>query len=273
MTPVPFDFTPYLKCWQLTPDGAAIATHSSSLLPVIYAGEKAMLKVAHTDEEIIGSRLLQAWQGNGAARVFRRADNAVLLERATGGRSLVTMVEQGQDAQASVIICQTVAQLHHSRPGAIPELTPLNVWFAALLATPQHGILALCARTAAQLLQNPEEEIALHGDIHHGNILDFSGRGWLAIDPKGLFGERGFDYANLFCNPSDVLSGSAERLASQVMLVAKQARLEPSRLLQWIIAWSGLSAVWFLEDGETRSATARLRVATNAAEKLAQMSS
>jgi hypothetical protein len=41
----------------------------------------------------------------------------------------------------------------------------------------------------------------LHGDIHHDNILDFGRRGWLAIDPKRLFGERGFDYANLFCNP------------------------------------------------------------------------
>ena len=33
-------------------------------------------------------------------------------------------------------------------------------------------------------------------------------------------------------------------------LVAAQAGLEPSRLLRWIIAWSGLMAAWMLEDGE-----------------------
>jgi hypothetical protein len=27
------------------------------------------------------------------------------------------------------------------------------------------------------------------------------GRSWLAIDPKALFGERAFEFANLFLNP------------------------------------------------------------------------
>lgn len=33
--------------------------------------------------------------------------------------------------------------------------------------------------------------VTLHGDLHHGNVLDFGASGWLAIDPKGLKGERG----------------------------------------------------------------------------------
>ena len=41
----------------------------------------------------------------------------------------------------------------------------------------------------------------LHGDLHHDNVLDFGERGWLAIDPKRLLGERGFDFANIFTNP------------------------------------------------------------------------
>jgi streptomycin 6-kinase len=31
--------------------------------------------------------------------------------------------------------------------------------------------------------------------------IDGRERGWLAIDPKGLLGERTFDYTNIFCNP------------------------------------------------------------------------
>jgi streptomycin 6-kinase len=51
------------------------------------------------------------------------------------------------------------------------------------------------------LLAEPREVGVLHGDLHHGNVLDFGVRGWLAIDPKGLLGERGFDFANIFTNP------------------------------------------------------------------------
>jgi streptomycin 6-kinase len=41
----------------------------------------------------------------------------------------------------------------------------------------------------------------LHGDIHHDNVLDFGARGRLAIDPKGLLGERGFEFAIFLPTP------------------------------------------------------------------------
>ena len=46
------------------------------------------------------------------------------------------------------------------------------------------GILVRCAQTARALLAQPREVGVLHGDLHHGNVLDFGVRGWLAIDPK-----------------------------------------------------------------------------------------
>jgi streptomycin 6-kinase len=33
--------------------------------------------------------------------------------------------------------------------------------------------------------------------------------------------------------------------------VCQQAGLDRRRLLQWIVAWAGLSAAWYIEDGET----------------------
>lgn len=90
--------------------------------------------------------------------------------------------------------------------------------------------------------------MALHGDIHHGNVLDFGGRGWLAIDPKGLVGERGFDYANIFCNPDAAIATSPHRLMKQLDVVANAAVHDKRRLLQWIAAWAGLSAAWSFAD-------------------------
>ena len=105
------------------------------------------------------------------------------------------------------------------------------------------------------------DEVVLHGDIHHDNILHFGDRGWRAIDPKGLRGERAFDYANLFCNPAHDIAVDPVRFERRVVLVADAAGLDRRRLLQWILAWSGLSAVWLMEDelpADTRLAVAML---------------
>src|SRR3546814_3749922 len=72
-------------------------------------------------------------------------------------------------------------------------LVPLAHWFRALnpAAATHGGILARCAATARALLAESRGTGVLHGDIHHDNVLDFGPRGWLAIDPKRLVGERG----------------------------------------------------------------------------------
>ena len=92
--------------------------------------------------------------------------------------------------------------------------------------------------------------VALHGDVHHANILDFGSQGWLAIDPKGLLGERGYDYANPFCNPDTATALRPGRLQGYLAQVSEQARMEPKRLLMWILAYSALSAAWILGDGD-----------------------
>ena len=99
------------------------------------------------------------------------------------------------------------------------------------------------------------DPVVLHGDVHHDNILDFGDRGWLVIDPKRLYGERGFDYANVFCNPDladpnpavAIVPGCFER---RLDIMVDESGLERRRLLQWVVAWCGLSAAWFLGDGD-----------------------
>jgi streptomycin 6-kinase len=113
----------------------------------------------------------------------------------------------------------------------------------------------------------------LHGDLHHGNVLDFGARGWLAIDPKGFVGERGFDYANIFTNPdlddpTRPVGTEPGCFARRLDIVADAARLSRRRLLCWISAWTGLSASWFLADGDHHSAAIDLRVAEMAAAEL-----
>lgn len=250
-------FDAYLSRWNLTPDGAPIVTHAARLLPVLHRGQPAMLKVSHEEDEKQGGVLMRWWDGHGAARVLAHDDEAIVLERATGGRSLAEYARNGRDDEATRIICGVLQDLHAPRAKPLPELRPLQSWFADLwpAARARGGILAESARHARVLLDSQRDLTVLHGDAHHDNILDFGARGWLVIDPKRLYGERAFDYANIFCNPdlSDpeppvaIVPGCFER---RLEIVAGQAGLERRRLLQWVVAWCGLSAAWYLNDGD-----------------------
>jgi streptomycin 6-kinase len=266
-------FDIYLTRWNLLPDGSPIFTRSASLLPVRRQGEPAMLKLATEEEERFGGLLMEWWNGDGAARVLARDDNALLLERAEGTASLADMARNGRDDEACRVLCTVAARLHAPRPEPLPELIPLQYWFRELedASVTHGGILVRCAEAARARLAEPREVGVLHGDLHHDNVLDFGVRGWLAIDPKRLVGERGFDFANIFTNPdladpTRPVATEPGRFARRLEVVAEAARLERGRLLRWILAWTGLSAAWFFSDGD--SAATDLRVAELAAAEL-----
>jgi streptomycin 6-kinase len=262
-------FDRYLKRCGLTRDGVPIVTHSSDLLPVRQEGRPAMLKIARAAEERRGASLMTWWDGDGAARVLAHDGAAMLLERATGNRSLAAMVRDGGDDEASHILCDVAARLHAPRNRPLPDLIPLSVWFAELepAAAKHGGVFARAAEVARSLLNDQHEIAVLHGDLHHGNALDFGERGWLAIDPKGLIGDRGFDFANIFRNPDFAIAKAPGRLARQATVIAKAARLERPRLLRWVLAYAGLSAAWILNDSD--DATLDLTVAEIAAAEIA----
>lgn len=253
-------FETHLHRWHLVPDGEPIVTHSSHLLPVKQHGLNLMLKLSDEEDERTSGLLMDWWDGNGAAQVLAHGDGAILMERATGPRSLTTMARSGEDDEACRILCAAAARLHAPRNKPLPALVPLQAWFQALepIARTHGGILARCEAAAQALLSCPRDFVPLHGDLHHGNVLDFAHRGWLAIDPKRLVGERGFDYANIFTNPDladpePPIAVVSERFEARLAIVTEASGLDRERLLLWIAAWCGLSASWFLEDGEEPS--------------------
>ncbi len=250
-------FQAYIDLWQLTADGDAISTPTAQLLPVLHNGKAAILKLSSHPDQKRGADLMVWWNGEGAAQVLERDHTAILIERAPVRRSLADMTRSGEDDEACRILCATADKLHGNRVAALPESVPLPLWFRELeaAAAAHGGILRSSSETAHMLLSAPREECVLHGDLHHDNVLDFGDRGWLAIDPHGLFGERGFDLANIFTNPD--LSDPSQPVATRpgffqrrLAVVADASGLEPRRLLQWILAWSGLSAAWFLSDND-----------------------
>ena len=242
------DFQPWIDCWGLEPDGAPFETEfGSRLLPVRRGGEAAMLKIALHEEERRGGAVM-AWRGGvGAARVFAFDAEAVVMERLDGSRSLAAMARGGGDDAACRALCETAALFHAPTAGPPPSgIIPLEWWFAALWPQAERagGIYAEAALVARELLGSQGPPVVLHGDVHHDNILDGGARGWLAIDPKGLWGDRGYDYANLMCNPD--ASTAVAHLDARLEIAMEISGFSRERLLKWVLAYLGLSASWTL---------------------------
>jgi|WetSurMetagenome_2_1015567.scaffolds.fasta_scaffold78039_2 streptomycin 6-kinase len=258
----------YLAAWNLSNPRLLTQTMTSRIYTVTFESETVILKLLAASEmdEQRGAVALRCFDGHGAVRLLRYDEGAQLMEYAAG-EELVTLVERGEDENATRIIAQVIVQVH-SVPQNVPHdgLIMLERWFEALFnqaaSDRQAGIDSIYVRSASlarRLLVDQREVRVLHGDIHHRNIRK-TPRGWLTFDPKGLVGERTYDCANTLCNPVlPELVHNETRLLTNAAILADTLVLDLSRVLAFTYAYACLNASWWL-----------LRTSTKGAEEIVQ---
>ncbi len=249
---------PYLSAWGLSLPRAIEKTKTSWVYTVVYKKSPAVLKVLTPlgmKFEASSSRILQCFGGNGAVRLLKFDEEALLLEYIDGVK-LAALVTDGHDLQAANVICDVIDQLHQYS-GAIPfEVYDLRRHFQSLFLRAKNeksdSIYFKAAIVAEQLLASEQNQKLLHGDIHHSNILKSSVRGWLAIDPQSLYGESIYDVANSFFNPDDTpeIVETPNRIEALAELFAARLQTDVKRVLQFAYAHGGLSSSWQLDDGK-----------------------
>lgn len=244
----------YLAAWNLSTPQILKQTMTSHIYTVTHESETVILKLLSSSEmdEQRGALALRYFDGNGAVRLLRYDDGAQLMEYAAGDE-LVTLVERGEDENATRIIARVIKQLH-----SVPQDAPYNGmlmldrWFGALLkkaaADKQVGIESIYVRSASlaeRLLADQREIRVLHGDLQHYNIRN-TPRGWLAFDPKGVVGERTYDCANTLCNPvMPELVHNETRLLNNAAILADTLALELGRVLAFTYIYACLNASWW----------------------------
>jgi streptomycin 6-kinase len=248
----------YSKFWGLSRAHKIASTPTSDLYRVSFAHKEAVLKIFKDrgkGSEAKGALALQCFSGHGAVHLLRADEDAHLLEW-VDGNPLKTLVEGGRDGEATDIICQVISALH-SYGGPLPEgLNDLHGYFQSLFTKARQNeadpLYGEAAKMAEDLLQNEQEIRLLHGDIHHENILHSSDRGWLALDPKAVYGERTYDVANTFYNPIGFESQarSTDVILGRSRVFSEKLKLDRKRILQFAFVHGALSAVWHGEDGE-----------------------
>ena len=105
----------------------------------------------------------------------------------------------------------------------------------------------------------------LHGDMHHYNVLRDQRGGWLAIDPKGLAGDRCFDVCQFFRNPLDRPSPRVNR--RRLDIFCSELSLDRQRTKDWCLVHAVLDACWDFEDAAARESSRALLHETNTARR------
>ena len=252
----------YLDAWGLTDPQVLAHTATSTVYTVQQGDETVVLKlltpVGVADEQS-GAVALRLYNGQGAVRLLQYDEQAHLLEYVPGA-DVVPLVQAGDDAGATVIIAGVLNQLHGAYHGPAPTgLVSLERRFRSLFrkaardqSAGEDSPYIRGAMVARWLLDNPREVCVLHGDMHHENVRLHPRRGWLAFDPKGVYGERTYDAANIFCNPQNMpeLVENEARILRTADILAREMKLDKERLLAFVLAYCCLSASWSLEDGQ-----------------------
>ena len=249
----------YLSAWDLSNPQLLTQTMTSHIYTVTQGAETVILKLlsASETEEQRGAAALRCFGGRGVVSLLRSDENAHLMEYASGDE-LVTLVQRGEDEAATKIIAQVIQQIHSvPQEASFEGLLGLDQWFGELFNKAEadrqadiHSIYVRSASLAKRLLADPRDVRVLHGDIHHRNIRQ-SPRGWLAFDPKGLFGERTYDCANTLCNPPiPELVHNEKRLLINAAILADTLAIDLSRVLEYTYAYACLNASqWVLRLG------------------------
>ena len=260
--------------WRVSAPELIVETFSSRIWKVRREdGSPAIVKALKpfddVADELRGEHYLAWRRGEGSVRLLGRDGHSMLLEYA--GETLLRQVldEQGDNA-ATAIAADLLAKLFSpSKHPFPPELQPLRERFSSLFrkaATDRDAgngtIYVKAAIIADRLLANPHDIRPLHGDLHHDNVLH-GPRGWLAIDPKGVIGDPGFDAANMFYNPldRDDLCLDPERIADMAEVFAKTLGQAPRAILDHAIAYGCLSASWHHEDDNAVEENRELSIA------------
>ncbi|MFF3909462.1 aminoglycoside phosphotransferase family protein [Streptomyces sp. NPDC001848] len=253
VTELPRRVEEFLGRWGLRVDGPAMYGVCALVLPVARAdATPAVLKLQFLDEETVGEPLaLRVWDGEGAVRLleYDAATGTLLLERLDVSRTLTQVPDT---REAVLVVAGLLARLTAvPAPAGMRRLG--DIAWAMLEQVPgvleripdpaDRRLAADCAAALGEVAAEPGDRL-LHWDLHYDNVLAADRAPWLAIDPKPLAGEPGFDLLPAIRNRYDP---TQTRWRFDALTAA--LGLDRERARAWTLGRVLQNCLWDIEDG------------------------
>ncbi len=196
-------------------------------------------------------RLLALWDGQGACRLHAADPNRgmMLLERLQPGTDLTGLPTT---QERSLIAARLMARLH--RPAPPDHGLPLYAErLAAAFARARRdgwGCLDLIAEAEARIRPDGPQQVLLHGDLHHWNILQAGAHEWRAIDPHGVVGPAAVGPARFIQNEFSLVDEAAwpAMLTTMTSIFADVLGETPRSIATAAFIDMVLSLCWSFED-------------------------
>ena len=244
----------FLERWQLRPDGSPMHGVAALVLPVVRRadGTPAALKLQLLDEESADEPVaLRLWDGDGAVRLLDHdpVTHTMLLERLDSDRMLSTLPGT---RDAVLVIAGLLAHLTAGpAPAGMRRLG--DIARAMLDRTPEalkripdpevRRTVADCAAAVREVVDEPGDRL-LHWDLHDENVLASERAPWLAIDPKPLAGDPGFELWPALDNRFD-----ADEITWRFDAMTDVLGLDRARARAWTLGRLLQNSLWDIEDG------------------------
>jgi streptomycin 6-kinase len=247
--------------WELTV-GPPYELSFHWVAPVTRAdGTPAVLKLGVPSGHLsVEAEALRAYGGHGAVRLLAEdpARGALLLERAEPGTMAASLVPH-DDTAATAALIGVGRRLHRPVPPGctLPELSAERASFHDHLARFPHDdplprrLVVRAAGLFDELCASAPDRQVLHGDLHHYNVLRAQREPWLAIDPHGVVGDRGYDCGAMLYNP-DMDQREHPLLAlvpARIEQLADGFGIPIERVVAWGFVMGVLSEVWTAQGG------------------------
>ena len=198
---------------------------------------------------------LNSFAGHGGVNIIDRADGLLLMQRIIPGISLKKHFPAREGAAIN-IACALIKKLRLAKIPSGHNLPHIKEWLGVLdkdLEIPSN-YLQKAQHLRDKLLLGSGTDILLHGYLHHDNILlnrDQEIDDWLAIDPKGVIGDRAYEVVAFIINPIPELLEHADAhqiIQKRLIAFSNGLNIPYNRIKDWCFVQSVLAWTWGLED-------------------------
>ncbi|MGW3347717.1 aminoglycoside phosphotransferase family protein [Nonomuraea rubra] len=263
----------FLDEWNLRLDGEPSHGIVALVLPVLRAdGTPAALKLQPvTSETADEAKALRTWAGDGSVLLLDADPDTgtMLLERLAPGRSLSGVPDVLESLEVLTGLLRRLSA--HPAPEGLRLLGDLardmldgvDDAVAKVYTERDRYWLRWCAGAVAELVAEPGDRL-LHWDLHYDNVLAGEREPWLAIDPKPLAGDPGFELLPALWNRWDemIASGDVPRaVLRRFDFMVDALGLDPRRAAGWTLGRVLQNCLWDVAGGDRLLSEVLIRIA------------